>query len=131
MYTAYGEAPPDGWAFYLQNSTEPLPRTGTFAVAEGSVIVLPPLHHHRVDLPALAESLEDLYWSRDVDAQGLPRAPTAIGKCLVLSPTAALIIDAPTDVTIPALNLAACQATGQDPAQAYMVVSRSAMESPA
>ena len=131
VYTAFGQAPPNGWAFYLQNSTEPLPRGDAFEVAEGSIIVLRPRHYQRVEMPTLAESLADLYWSRDVETHGLPRAPSPDGKRLILSAETACVISVDANITVPALNVAACRATGLDPALSYLVLCNGVMEQPA
>ena len=109
IYVAYGSCPPVGMLFYVQNKTQPFPRTGTFTINPGTLIQLRDGVHHRVELPTTAEALQDLYWARDITAHGMPTPPSPGSNMLVISPTSSAILDPPEDVTVVQLHAFACE----------------------
>ena len=122
IYIAYGGSPPDGMRFYLQNSEEPLPRQGTFFMADGAVVRLRDTALHRIELPTVQEALRDLYWIRDIEHLGMPSPPEASGMVLAFSPMTAKVIEVAANATVPQLNAAACEALDMDCGSVALVV---------
>ena len=74
----------DGLDVFLGNSTQPLCDAVTFDIQDADLLRVRYSGRPRVVLPTMEEALSDLYWARDVVAQGLPRAPDADGRILVI-----------------------------------------------
>ena len=118
VYEAFGKIPPEGMRFYLQNEVEPIPRHGAFRITAGAVIKL------RGEGPTLTEALEDLYWIRDLEQHGVPMAPSATNRLLVITPEESTVLQRDPEWTPLQVLHASCEAFGLTPSLNFLILCR-------
>ena len=71
----------------------------------------------RVELPDVAEALQDLYWARDLEALGLPVPQDDTGQYLAIAPDGAKVVSTHADATVVQIHAEACGALDLDSEQ--------------
>ena len=109
LYDTFGSVPPSYMRLYQQNESDPFPRDGKRIVSAGTLFILREVRQQRVELPDITEALEDLYWARDLDANGVPEPLPADSKYLAIAPDSATVIETSEELTVVQLHSFACE----------------------
>ena len=122
LLRAYGDVLPPRTAFYLRNDGRPFNDLEMRTITTGDLIRILPQQHVLVQMPGIGEALQDLYWARDFESSGLPRAPSPAGHALVIGPISQFVDDSFSERTVPEVHSLACNAFGMDEDFAMLVL---------
>ena len=94
----------DGIDVYQGNSRTPINEHDAIHLQNAELLRLRFSGRARVELPTIHQAMQDTYWARDVENLGLPHAPPADGRILVIRPNVNYVFCAPVDISTEELH---------------------------